>query len=114
MLNIEITHEKSGPQPVDQKGVWSTGFGEFRTRGEKRGRFRLLLVQRLPSGNRNDIGYLLKILGFSGTKKPPGRSEIEEKLAKFEWRTEMGFSNQILRLCCDAHGAKFKAVLVAN
>ncbi|MBF0628551.1 MAG: hypothetical protein HQL91_10085 [Magnetococcales bacterium] len=26
-----------------------------------------------------------------------GRSEIEEKLAELEWRTEMGFPNQILQ-----------------
>ncbi|MBF0155402.1 MAG: hypothetical protein HQL64_16835 [Magnetococcales bacterium] len=92
MLNIEIAHEKSGPQPVDQKGVWSTGFGEFRRRGEKRGRFRVLLVQRLPSQNRNDIVYLLKILDFLGTKKPPVWAVWNRRKAREIW---MAYRNGI-------------------
>ncbi|MBF0213077.1 MAG: hypothetical protein HQM00_05855 [Magnetococcales bacterium] len=88
MLNIEIAMEKSGPQVLENSGreekkegvsdsFWSGGYR--------------VEIETISAIYR-------KYWDFHAQKnRLRGRFKIEEKLAEFEWRTEMGFPNQILQ-----------------
>lgn len=97
MLHIEITHEKSGLQLLENSGREEKKedvSDSFWSRGHQ-------------DGLRTISSIYLKYWTFLAQKnRLEGRSGIEEKTVEKKWRTEMGFPNQILRLCCGATRSK--------